>query len=101
MAVDVLQACDQCSASGGEPQTLFVLMSVLFSVYVALDTIFCFLVISRKAEEPVLTQTSPEITQTKVTSTTNSSTSYQQWLGPRVLDMDAHLTLRKNIMTVT
>lgn len=93
MAVDVLHACDQCSVSGGSPQTLFVLMSVLFSVYVALDTIFCFLVISRKAEEPVLKQESDSTPK-------HNSKEYTQWLGPRVLDLDAHFTLKRNIMTV-
>ena len=102
MAVDVLHACEQCSGSGGEPQTLFILMSILFSVYVALDTIFCFLVISRKAEEPVLKLERKDTPDTDSTSLTAQKTrNYKEWLGPQVLDLDSHFTLRKNIMSVT
>ena len=102
MAVDVLHACEQCSGSGGEPQTLFILMSILFSVYVALDTIFCFLVISRKAAEPVLKFGSKGTADADSTSTLMPTTqNYKEWLGPQVLDLDAHFTLRKNIMSVT
>ena len=89
--MEAFHACAQCSSDDG-PQTLFILMSVMFSVYVALDCFFTFLVISRKASEPALQQSKTPVADANASA---NSTSYERWLGPGVTDLDAHLKLRK------
>ena len=50
MAIDVLGTCTSASSSGETP-TLAVFLTVLFAVYIALDSVLASAVIVRKAAE--------------------------------------------------
>jgi hypothetical protein len=50
MAIDVVHACSTASDSSG-PQGFFVGMTLVFALYLALDTAIALLTIARKLEE--------------------------------------------------